>query len=637
MKDIWKSARKGDLTKIKKYIPGTKFKVDELDKENRSILHHAIDGDQLQMVNYLLEQGANINLKDPKSGDTPILMSLKKINAVDKQEDIAILLVNKGADLDVESRERKNVERYVDACPKRFQIKYKDAITQKFKNKYPPKTIAPASAATQVLLAQTAGLPPPSPKPNPPPSQENTVQVTSSIISTVEPRPYVNSNGETVVRSTNEMDLILQESLLGDDFDKEQDLNIIWMEVAFRASIVAIRSEKVRYDDITKATDQCGNILIHLLSIIGNSETTSFMETVKNQEAVNSIQERVKNVKEGIKLRLFSRIDHAELIRLVAALIGSLHWIYNCWSEVPQDDINRSIAECALSCRVAMNSVTTRTPFQLGVLTNIAKLLKNISTKVFITRTPEDAKKLSDSCFVISSTFKSLMVLSVLNDVKQKSAENIISLGRSIAEQLSILKLQSTSILPSRVGQNLSSKDERELNESASNQLRSSIDYYISNNKSDINTTTTTTTTTNTTNTNNENTDIITSPKRLPKEDKTLPLLANIEKSISMLMGFTTEDKNIQMAIPVHMIAKDIHELRTILLEYIKEQSDSLSEEFKDQITNAINCSAHFSTQQLFSVSALICHNRITDISQLGYSSRNIAACCCILIDSFCF
>ncbi|KAN0036440.1 hypothetical protein ACTFIV_001733 [Dictyostelium citrinum] len=628
MKDIWKSARKGDLIKIKKYIPGTKFKVDELDKEGRSILHHAIDGDQLQMVNYLLEQGANINLKDPKSGDTPILMSLKKINTIDKQEDIAILLVNKGADLDVESRERKNVERYVDSCPKRFQIKYKDAITQKFKNKYPPKAIAPASPATQILLAQTAGLPPPSPKPNPPPPQQQENSPTPSIISTVEPKPYVNSNGETVVRSTNELDLIVQESLLGDDFDKEQDLNIIWMEVAFRASIVAIRSEKVRYDDITKATDQCGNILIHLLSIIGNSETTSFMETVKNQEAVNSIQERVKNVKEGIKLRLFSRIDHAELIRLVAALIGSLHWIYNCWSEVSQDDINRSIAECALSCRVAMNSVTTRTPFQLGVLTNIAKLLKNISTKVFITRTPSDAKKLSDSCFVISSTFKSLMVLSVLNDVKQKSAENIISLGRSIAEQLSILKLQSSSILPSRVGQNLSSQEERELNESASNQLRSSIDYYISNNKSIDPTTTTTTTTT---------TGIITSPKRLPKEDKTLPLLANIEKSISMLMGFTTEDKNIQMSIPVQMIAKDIHELRTILLEYIKEQSDSLSEEFKDQITNAINCSAHFSTQQLFSVSALICHNRITDISQLGYSSRNIAACCCILIDSFCF
>ncbi|KAN0036054.1 hypothetical protein ACTA71_005354 [Dictyostelium dimigraforme] len=635
MKDIWKSARKGDLVKVKKYIPGTKFKVDELDKENRSILHHAIDGDQLQMVNYLLEQGANINLKDPKSGDTPILMSLKKINSVDKQEDIAILLVNKGADLDVESRERKNVERYVDACPKRFQIKYKDAITQKFKNKYPPKAIAPASQATQVLLAQTAGLPPPSPKPNPPPppqQQDNsTAAASSSIISTVEPKPYVNSNGETVIRSTNEIDLIVQDSLLGDDFDKEQDLNIIWMEVAFRASIVAIRSEKVRYDDITKATDQCGNILIHLLSIIGNSETTSFMETVKNQEAVNSIQERVKNVKEGIKLRLFSRIDHAELIRLVAALIGSLHWIYNCWSEVSQDDINRSIAECALSCRVAMNSVTTRTPFQLGVLTNVAKLLKNISTKVFITRTPEDAKKLSDSCFVISSTFKSLMVLSVLNDVKQKSAENIISLGRSIAEQLSILKLQSTSVLPSRVGPNLSSKEERELNESASNQLRSSIDYYISNNKSDNTTTTTTTATTE----NGGN--IISIPRRLPKEDKTLPLLANIEKSISMLIGFTTEDRNIQMSIPVQMIAKDIHELRTILLEYIKEQSDNLSEEFKDQITNAINCSAHFSTQQLFSVSALICHNRITDISQLGYSSRNIAACCCILIDSFCF
>ncbi|EGC36965.1 hypothetical protein DICPUDRAFT_150516 [Dictyostelium purpureum] len=618
---VFSIARKGDVTKMKKYIPGSKYKIEDLDKENRSLLHHAIDGDQLTMVNYLLENGANINQKDPKTGDTPILTSLKKINSCDKQEDIAILLVNKGADLDVESRERKSVERYVDGCPKRFQIKYRDAVQQKFRSKYPPKAIPVADSKTQALLAQTAGLqistsqsslqqspisstPPPITLQQTPPVNNNiNNNVPISIIPTVEPAPYVNSEGITVVKP-QEIE-ILPKTLLDEDFDKEQDLNIIWLEVAYRASIVSIRSDKVRYDDITKATNDCGNILVHLLSIIGNSETTSFMETVRNQEAVNSIQERVKNVKEGIKLRLFSRIEHAELIRLVAALVGSLHWMYYCWSEVFQEDINRSIAECALSCRVAMNSVTSRTPFQMNVFTNVAKLLKNISTKVFITRSPENAKKLSDSCHTISSTFKSLMVLSIMNNndpnsLKQRSAENIISLGRNIAEQLQILKIESAAILPSRVGSSLPSQQEIELCETASMQLRGSLDYYMEN-----------------------------TPKiKIPKEDQTIPLLANIQKSMSLLSNFTTDQKNIQMAIPVQMIAQDIHNLRNILLEYVKSESDQLTEDFKDQITNAINCSAHFATQLLFSVSALICHNRISDIAQLGFSCRNISTCC---------
>ncbi|KAF2070014.1 hypothetical protein CYY_008671 [Polysphondylium violaceum] len=609
-KDIFKIARKGDVAKIKKYIPG-KFKATDLDKENKSLLHHAIEGEQLAMVNYLIEQGADINLRNP-SYDTPILMSLKLLVKSDKQEDIVILLVNKGADLDVESRERKSVDRYVEATPKRFQVKYKDAVQLKFKAKYQPK---PASAVPLIPTVQ------------PPPLQYQTGRTTSTttlttalspplaskpaigVIDTVEQAPIINANGATVPRPNLNLDVILPKSLLQADYEKEKDITVIWLEVAYRASLVASKSEKVRHDDILLATNECGNILVHLLSIIGNTETTSFMEDVRNQESVHSIQERVKNLKDGIQLRLFSRIDHVELIRLVAALIGSLHWMYYCWAEVSREDIERSISECALSCRVAMSSASTCSPIPYGVLTNIAKLLKNISTKIFITRNPEDAKQLSDSCLTITQTFKSLVVSSVLNDQRDTLQMNIVTLAKSIAEQLSFLKSHTATLVPSRVGACLPADQEKELCESASRQLRGSIDYYKSN-KARV---------------------------QLPKEDTIIPLLASIQRSISQFTLFSTLERDLQICVPAQMLAQDINEVRSIILDYVRNNSETLPEDFRDQISNAINTCAHFATQLLFSVSALVCHNRITDFSQIGYTLRGISSCSCILVDSFCF
>jgi len=619
--DIFKIARKGDVTKIKKYIPG-KVKVNDLDKENKSLLHHAIEGEQLAMVNYLIEQGADLNFRNPQY-DTPILMSLKLLVKSDKQEDIVILLVNKGADLDVESRERKNVDRYVEATSKRFQIKYKDAVQQKFKAKYQPK---PASAIPLVPTVQ------------PPPLEYQTGRTTSTttlttalspplvsskpigVIDTVEKAPSlsssgsnnINPNGATVLPKISNLNIdVLPKTLLQADYEKEKDITVIWLEVAYRASLVAAKSEKVRHDDILLATNECGNILVHLLSIIGNTETTSFMEDVRNQESVHSIQERVKNLKDGIQLRLFSRIDHVELIRLVAALIGSLHWMYYCWAEVSREDIERSISECALSCRVAMSSASTSSPIPYGVLTNIAKLLKNISTKLFITRNPEDSKLLSDSCQTITQTFKSLVVSSVLNTDRggETLQMNIVTLAKSIAEQLSFLKTHSATLVPSRVGPCLTADLEKELCESASRQLRGSIDYYKSN-KARV---------------------------QLPKEDVIIPLLASIQRSISQYTNYSTVERDLQIVVPAQMLAQDINEVRSIIIDYVKANSETLPEDFRDQISNAINCCAHFATQLLFSVSALVCHNRITDFSQIGYALRGISSCSCILVDSFCF
>eukprot|EP01132_Coremiostelium_polycephalum_P004626 gene4626-5778_t len=622
-KDIWREARKGKLDKVKKYIP-SKIKVDEVDKENKTPLHHAIEGDQLQVVHYLIENGAKINLKDPK-GDTPILMSVRRIVINEIQEDIAILLINKGCDLEIESRERKSVDRYVEGTSKRFQIRYKEALQQRFRAAHTPKPgTTPAAPKPQQQPQQphpsspapstqsiSVSQPPTPTTPSPIPQQHQTSTPTSSssqptihtggsgniptaLLTTVQQKP-VTTNGVTFIKPA-QLDIV-PKTLLGEEFTHVKDLNLIWLEVAYRVSIVAVCSEKIRYDDISKAIDNCGNMLVHLLSIIGDSETTSFMENSRNQDAVNAIQERVKNVRDGVKLRLFSRIEHSEVIRLVAALVGSLHWLYYCWSEISQDDINRSIAECALACRTAMNSVTSLTAVP-HILTNIVKLAKNVSIRSFITRNPDTAKKMSDALYTIGGTFKSLMVLSVLNDKDlERSPENIIALGRGIAEQLSSLKNVTSSLAPSKIGSPLSSEVEKDLSEGASKQLRGSIDFYKSN-----------------------------QPRlKLPSEELVIPFLSSIQKSMSILSNYCTLEKDLQLIVPAQMIAQDLNELRQIFKTFQSGYAieNNLSEELIDQITTSIDCSCHFATQLLFAVAAIACHNRITDFSQIGYSVRD--------------
>ncbi|GAM23267.1 hypothetical protein SAMD00019534_064420 [Acytostelium subglobosum LB1] len=648
-KDICKAAKKGDIKTIRKYVPN-EVRGNEVDKDGKSALHWAIEGDHYDCVVHLLDNGASINYKDPKSVETPIIASLKRVAVSEKQEDIAIYLMSRGADLNCESRDRRTPERILESLPKRFQVKYKEAYQKKYQAKSsssipqykPAATSSPnlTTLTTQVnsisISNSTGGAstssPPGSPpggvgsvtttsSPNlsklggsPPPSTSSTAMRSPPIgvISTVAPAPITTASGKTYTRPV-QLD-ITATTLLPEDYSRVKDISLLWLEITYKLSIVAICSDKIRYDDIAKAVDECGNVLAHFLPIIGDAENTSFMESVINQEAVATISERVKNVRDGLKLRLFNRIEQTEVIRLVAALVGSLQWLYNCWFEVTDDAINTSIAECALSCRLAMNAITYRTSIPPGVLTNIAKLCRHVSARVFVCRSPALAKRLSDSCLLVARTFKSLMVLSILGDRDtQKSPENLIALGKIIAEQLSSIKTTISTMVPSRVTPLLEQEAEHELVESAAKQLRGSIDFYRSNNQQS-------------------------SHVGLPKEGVLLPLFASIQKSIQSLSLYSSEQHDLQMVIPAQMIAQDVMEIRAVISAFQADLSqNTLSEELNDQLAVALDTSFHFSSQLLFSVTAVTCHNRSLDMSQVGYAARGLSTCCCILLDSFCF
>ncbi|EFA84661.1 hypothetical protein PPL_01651 [Heterostelium album PN500] len=158
MKDIWKAAKKGDVKTIKKYVPST-IKVDQLDKEGRSALHWAIEGDQPEIAIYLMDNGANIELKDPKYLEAvcifkcrkiiqlPIVVSLKKAVTVEKQEEIAIMLLKKGANLSSESKDHKSIDRLLETVPKRFQVTWKEV----YQRKYNKTTIRPTAQSSPNL------------------------------------------------------------------------------------------------------------------------------------------------------------------------------------------------------------------------------------------------------------------------------------------------------------------------------------------------------------------------------------------------------------------------------------------------------------------------------------------------------
>eukprot|EP01133_Synstelium_polycarpum_P018942 gene18942-22668_t len=549
MKDIWRAARKGDIKSIKKYIPAT-IKVDEFDKEAKTALHYAVEGDQLEVASYLLDCNANVNQKDPK-GDT---------------------------------------------------VKYKEAVNKRFKPRVTTipqqKVLAPTPASPAPALPNLGAMSLTPQLPNPDhegtsitPISPPSMKPQTNIITTVAPAPLTSASGAVYTRPLA-LDVVPR-SLMNDDYQSTKDISSLWLEITYKLSIVAVCSEKIRYDDISKATDDAGNVLAHFLAIIGDPESSSFMETMRNQEAVATIHERVRAVRDGIKLRLFSRIDHAEVVRLVAALVGALHWLYVCWWEVTQNDINMCIAECALSCRLAMNAVTYSTPVPHGVLTNIAKLTKQISARIFVCRSPVLAKRLSDASQLVGRTFKSLLVLSLLtDDTAQRSPENLIALGKVIAEQLSLLKNITSTMVASKVSGHLVPDDEKGAVESASKQLRGSIDFYKSN---------------------------AALHGEIPSEGTVLPLLASIQKSIQSLNIYSSVEKDIQMVIPAQMIAQDVHEIRSIIRAFQEDPSQNmLSEELNDQLSVTLDCCSHFACQLLFSVSAVICHNQVS----IGSSSN---------------
>ncbi|KAI1311050.1 hypothetical protein EDD11_003557 [Mortierella claussenii] len=87
--NIWLAASDGDLAAVKKYIEEEGISIDAQDENGYSALHAAASYAHKDLIKYLLDKGANINIQDP-DGDTPLFVC--------EAVDIVKMLIDGGAD-----------------------------------------------------------------------------------------------------------------------------------------------------------------------------------------------------------------------------------------------------------------------------------------------------------------------------------------------------------------------------------------------------------------------------------------------------------------------------------------------------------------------------------------------------------
>ncbi|GJJ70108.1 uncharacterized protein EMPS_02457 [Entomortierella parvispora] len=87
--NIWLAASDGDLEAVKKFIEEKGVSVDAQDEFGYSALHAAASYGHKDLIQYLLEKGADVNIQDPE-GDSPLFVC--------ETVDIAEMLVKAGAD-----------------------------------------------------------------------------------------------------------------------------------------------------------------------------------------------------------------------------------------------------------------------------------------------------------------------------------------------------------------------------------------------------------------------------------------------------------------------------------------------------------------------------------------------------------
>lgn len=88
---VW-ACKNGDLDQVKQIAEQPGFDVNADLQNGRNGLHFAADYNQIEIIEYLLSKGANINLPD-KHGITPLLASVYESNT-----ECVRLLIKKGAD-----------------------------------------------------------------------------------------------------------------------------------------------------------------------------------------------------------------------------------------------------------------------------------------------------------------------------------------------------------------------------------------------------------------------------------------------------------------------------------------------------------------------------------------------------------
>lgn len=95
-----KSAQQGLIQDLRDGIEKYKFSSSSTDSDGCSLLHWAAINNQLQAVSYLIDSGAEVNLKGGILGETPLLWGIRSGSIL-----IVDLLTKKGADLNLKSSE----------------------------------------------------------------------------------------------------------------------------------------------------------------------------------------------------------------------------------------------------------------------------------------------------------------------------------------------------------------------------------------------------------------------------------------------------------------------------------------------------------------------------------------------------
>lgn len=102
-KALW-CIKNGEITDLKALLENSNTKVDELILKKRPAILHAADYGQTEIVQYLIEKGANVNIVD-EYGICPLLAAVWESHA----QTVEVLL-NNGANKAVKSPEGKSLK-----------------------------------------------------------------------------------------------------------------------------------------------------------------------------------------------------------------------------------------------------------------------------------------------------------------------------------------------------------------------------------------------------------------------------------------------------------------------------------------------------------------------------------------------
>eukprot|EP01111_Echinosteliopsis_oligospora_P012123 TRINITY_DN4120_c0_g1_i3.p1 TRINITY_DN4120_c0_g1~~TRINITY_DN4120_c0_g1_i3.p1 ORF type:complete len:630 (-),score=186.77 TRINITY_DN4120_c0_g1_i3:79-1968(-) len=618
----FKSALKGDLKFIQKNIPG-KYDSNAVDPETKkTVLHYAAESGKAELVEYLTFQGANMNMKD-SNGNTPLHVSLKIARTNESYEAVALYLIKRGADLDIESKELKTPLRLCEDMSNRFKIKLKEATAARPKgpidNSPPviplPPIVESTPAPAPSSIPSTSA---PAPKPstvtpasfadialtnmNPSRSTHSPMLHATSVESTELPSlddllDSFDGGAARAKREKEEQEVALRKQLEGEEYERNKqrkmeekladlrrDLPKIWIDALHSISALVLHGE-------ISATPKVQNMIKITEELLDDLRNEEVKKTVKIdnpsmklqvEEAIAVIPERMALIRDCVRRLNFSQIKTAENFTGVLGLVGSMYYLYMITHRVTKDDITASIAGVAMACKASIESINTSAQNSLprGVLTNAAALTLSISNKVFEIKAPGEALKMSDSAFIITRSFKS-MVLFPMFAASGKSTEVLSSVTKGIAEALQIIRGVSNTIMPASKGPSVTPAEEENIYVGAQKALKISVDFYLANRQK----------------------------VPLPFPSKLVPLLNTIQDAIPELRNATYDDKSSTTISICKKISSTVSIIRDL---FLARKGDFEEDEVGwKNLGIVLEGSMHFAIQLMIAANCYACQNSI--------------------------